>query len=131
MMHAKEMLCNLLFSPNGYLLSCIASYKALMNKMEITVKVYVIVIKITYIPCRVTKVFGMLSVDSPTRYRFNITGESSSFPVHIRRCVPSSPQLLQGLVWSSTNRYKMSLLLKEIKMCSFLWWLLTVVVQYP
>ena len=41
--------------------------------------------------CRVTNVFGMLSMDIPTRYRFNITGESSSFPVHIRRCVPSSP----------------------------------------
>ena len=81
--------------------------------------------------CRVTNVFGMLSVDSPTSYRFNITGESSSFPVHIRRYVPSSPQLLQGLVWLSTNHYKMSLLLKEIQMCSFLWWLLTVVVPYP
>ena len=81
--------------------------------------------------CRLTNVFGMLSVDSSTRYKFNITGESSSFPVHIRRCVPSSPHLLQGLVWSSTNHYKMSLLLKEIQMCSFQWWLLTVVVQYP
>ena len=40
--------------------------------------------------------FGMLSVDSPTRYRFNITGESSSFPVHIRRCVPSSPPASPG-----------------------------------
>ena len=46
--------------------------------------------------CRVTNVFGMLSVDSPTRYRFNITGESSSFPVHIRRCVPSSPPASPG-----------------------------------
>ena len=46
--------------------------------------------------CRVTNVFGMLSVNSPTRYRFNITGESSSFPVHIRRCVPSSPPASPG-----------------------------------
>ena len=74
--------------------------------------------------CRVTNVIGMLSVDSPTRYRFNITGESSSFPVHVRRCVPSSPQLPQGLVWSSTNHYKMSLLLKEIQMSSSPLWLL-------
>ena len=41
--------------------------------------------------CRVTNVFGMLSVDSPTRYRFNITGESPFFPVHMMRSVPSSP----------------------------------------
>ena len=32
--------------------------------------------------CRVTNVFGMLPVDSPTQYRFNITGESSFFLVH-------------------------------------------------
>ena len=38
-MNAKEMLCNLLFSSNGYLLSGIASYKASMNKMEITLKI--------------------------------------------------------------------------------------------
>ena len=79
----------------------------------------------------VKNVFGMLSVDSPTRYRFNITGEPSSYPVHVRRCVPFSPQLLQGLVWSSTNHNKMSLLLKEIQMCSFQWCFLTVVVPYP
>ena len=30
--------------------------------------------------CRVTNAFGVLSVDSPTRYRFNITGESPLFP---------------------------------------------------
>ena len=41
--------------------------------------------------CRVTNVFGMLSVDSPTRYRFNITGEFPFFPVHMMRYVPSSP----------------------------------------
>ena len=41
--------------------------------------------------CSVTNVFGMLSVDSPTRYRFNITGESPFFPVHMMRSVPSSP----------------------------------------
>ena len=46
--------------------------------------------------CGVTNVFGMLSVDSPTRYSFNITGESSSFPVHIRRCVSSSPTASPG-----------------------------------
>ena len=41
--------------------------------------------------CRVTNVFGMISVDSPTRYRFNITGESHFFPERMMRYVPSSP----------------------------------------
>ena len=41
--------------------------------------------------CRVTNAFGVLSVDSPTRYRFNITGESPLFPSTQGEVPPSSP----------------------------------------